>query len=101
MDYEQVFYAPASGFAAMPDLKVRPGETARLKIVLIGPVKDPVLMVGEGASARKIALSSLSAGERRTVLPEERFSGVRRMAFASSDDKAASARVCISKIYRQ
>ena len=96
-----VFYAPASGFSAMPDLRVRPGETARLKIVLIGPVKDPVLMVGEGLSAKKIALPSLSAGERRTVLPEERFSGVRRMSFASSDDKAASARVCISKIYRQ
>ena len=96
-----VLYAPASGFSAMPDLKVRPGETARLKIVLIGPVKDPVLMVGEGASARKIALPSVSAGERRAVLPEECFSGVRRMAFASSDDKAASARVCISKIYRQ
>jgi hypothetical protein len=96
---EPVRYAPSDGFVFMPALKVRPGETAKLKVVLVGPVKDPVLTVGDGESARKIALPSVAAGERRVFLPEGAFSGVSAMAFWSSDPKSADARVCISKLY--
>ena len=96
---EPVRYAPRDGFVFMPSLKVRPGETAKLKVVLVGPVKDPVLTVGDGAATRKIALPSVAAGERRCFLPEGAFSGVSAMAFQSSDPESADARVCISKLY--
>ena len=56
-----VEFSPAKGVASLPPVKVRPGEKAKLDVVLFGPVKNPAFTWTGGRAAFPV---DLKAGDR-------------------------------------
>ena len=125
LDYEAldpVVYCPAKGLSRPFGVAARPGETARLEIEILGPVKAPALEFRVRGEEAKVCsfMTDLEAGEKlicrngrewkvvkdfKTVragtlekpLPEvSGFVGVR---MRSTDSSSAHARISLVKRY--
>lgn len=67
---EPCFFAPAKGFAELPPVRTRPGETADLTFTVVGPIGPFTLAVnGEEKSFPAVAAGAVFRSERRTFTP--------------------------------
>ena len=94
-----VEWAPAKGAAALPPVKVRPGEDAKLEVTIRGPVKDPVLKVKKFFGWHEWKLASVAEGEVKKFTDGPTVDGVREMTLESSDPASANALVEVVKRY--
>ena len=115
-------YAPTKGLKGPVCVKVRPGETARLELRLLGPVDRPTVKVGDVAMTFPVKLGEddyLRCSDGKTwkvvrVMPLRRpelasgvlpvplgpLTGVVPVSVSSADDATAAARVNLVKRYR-
>ena len=119
-----VVYAPSKGQDRPFSVATRPGESARLELEIIGPVKEPILTVRAQTGKTETARfeTAIADGERlicrdgatwkvvrgfRTVragsvarpLPD--VAGCCRIEVTSTDPMSARARINVVKRYRQ
>ena len=66
------FFAPEKGFAALPPLVTRPGETAAVEVIAYGPMPACTVTVG----AVSTALDAVEKGKHRKFVLAGRHSGV-------------------------
>ena len=90
-------WVPAKGADALPPVKVRPGEKAKLEVKVRGPVADPVLTV----NGQAWKLASVPAKAVRTFTDGPVVSGVVDVKMESSDPTAADALVEFVKCYEE
>ena len=90
-------WVPAKGADALPSVKVRPGEKAKLAVKVRGPVADPVLTV----NGQTWKLASVPAKAVRTFTDGPVVSGVVDVKLESSDPTAADALVEFVKNYAE
>ena len=99
---DPVAYAPSRGLDRPFAVAVRPGETARLDVELVGPVRRPGLEFRSGGGEWfSVGLGAdLAEGESRVVRRAGRpLSGVWTVRVTSDAPKTANARIDVVKRY--
>ena len=92
-------WAPSKGADALPPVKVRPGEDARLEATIRGPVKDAVLKVKRFFGWHEWRIGTVGPGQARKFTDGPTVDGVRELRLESSDPANANAFVEIVKRY--
>ena len=93
-------WRPADGIAALPPVKVRPGERANLEVTLRGPIADPILRVTTAHGTESWTLETVADGKSKTFTGGPLVSGVAEVTLESSAADKADALVELAKCYR-
>jgi hypothetical protein len=111
-------WAPAKGFDCLPPVKVRPGKQAELAVEIVGPISNPVLVVGTEKRRFQVTVAAeeklvfrgktwfvrgaygkvRTRGEFDAALPL--LSGVSEIALESDNPESAFAQVRLFKNYQ-
>ena len=91
---EPAVYEPAKGFAELPPVRMRPGESATVEAWVYGPAKPCVITLGDVPAD----VPAIDAGERRLVRFAGRHVGTQSVS-VRTDDPSARLRIEFAKRY--